>query len=297
MSETETIDPRYRGLDIWDDAEILDAFVDGQARAIEAARTALPEIAAAARAIAARIQPHGRLVYTGAGSSGRQAALDGMELGSTFGWPAERIAFVLAEGLALGPGVKSTGEDDGPAAASAMRALRLNAADCVVAIAASGTTPFTLVAAETAKAAGALVVAIANNPGAPLFQHADHSILLDSGPEVISGSTRMAAGTAQKAALGLLSSLTMTRLGHVMDGLMVSMRIDCAKLETRAARIVAALANCSPEKGAAALLAAGGRIKPAVLIARGVTEKQADRFLTRAGDNLRIALELLDGSD
>src|SRR6185369_10631022 len=159
MNETETIDPRYRGLDLWSDADILGAFVDGQARAIEAVRSALPEIATAAHAIAARIEPSGRLVYAGAGSSGRQAALDGMELGSTFGWPAERIAFVLAEGLALDPGVKSTGEDDGPAAASAMRALHLNAADCAVAIAASGTTPFTLAAAETAKTAGALVIA------------------------------------------------------------------------------------------------------------------------------------------
>ena len=165
MAGTETFDPRYRGLDTWNDAEILEAFLDGQARAIAAVRPALPAIAAAARAIAERIEPNGRIVYAGAGSSGRQAALDGMELGATFSWPAERIAFVLAEGIALDPGAKGSDEDDTANARAAIVDLKLGAADCVIAVAASGTTPFTLVAAETAKAAGALVVAIANNPG------------------------------------------------------------------------------------------------------------------------------------
>ena len=139
--------------------------------------------------------------------------------------------------------------------------------------------------------AGALVVAIANNLGAPLLRHADHAILLDTGPEVLAGSTRMNAGTAQKAALGLLSSLTMTRLGHVHDGLMVSMRADCAKLEGRAARIVMRIAGCSERDARAALAAAAGRIKPAVLIARGATPNDAARRLERVGGNLRRALE------
>src|SRR6185369_3683407 len=125
MNETETIDPRYRGLDLWSDADILGAFVDGQARAIEAVRSALPEIATAAHAMAARIEPGGRLVYAGAGTSGRQAALDGMELGATFSWPVNRLAFVLAEGLSLNPGVKSTDEDDTGAAIAAIRELSL----------------------------------------------------------------------------------------------------------------------------------------------------------------------------
>jgi len=293
MSGTEEFDPRYRGLDTWSDEEILAAFLDGQARAITALSPALPAIAAAARAIAARIGPQGRIVYTGAGSSGRQAALDGMELGATFGWPAERIAFVLAEGILLDPGAKGTDEDDSANAIASIQGLRLGASDCVIAVAASGTTPFTLAAAETAKAAGALIVAIANNAGAPLLRHADHAILLDTGPEVIAGSTRMNAGTAQKAALGLLSSLTMTRLGHIYDGLMVSMRADCTKLEARAARIVAEIAGCSPEDAAKALAAAGNRIKPAVLLASGATPAEAEALLSRAGGNLRVALALI----
>jgi N-acetylmuramic acid 6-phosphate etherase len=297
MTTTEAIDPRYRGLDTWDDRKILDAFLEGQTRAIAAVRLALPSIAAAAEAIAARIQPNGRLIYAGAGTSGRQAALDGMELGATFSWPVDRLVFVLAEGVALNPGVKSTDEDDTEAAIAAIRNLALGPSDCLIAVAASGTTPFTLTAAKAAKADGALVIAIASNPNAPLFDHADHTILLETGAEVISGSTRMNAGTAQKAALGMLSSLLMTRLGHVHDGLMVSMRVDCSKLERRAARIVAALADCTPERAAQALAVSDNRIKPAVLIARGVEAAKADRLLSQSRGNLRVALGLLDKRD
>ena len=297
MAGTETFDPRYRGLDTWNDSEILDALFDGQARAIAAVKPALPAIAAAAQAIAQRIGPNGRIVYAGAGSAGRQAALDGMELGATFSWPADRIAFVLAEGATLDPGAKGTDEDDTAHARTAIAQLALGQSDCVIAVAASGTTPFTLVAAELAKAAGALVVAIANNAGAPLLHHADHAILLDTGPEVIAGSTRMNAGTAQKATLGILSSLVMTRLGHVHDGLMVSMRADCTKLETRAARIVAEIAGVSRDAAAAALEASGRRIKPAVLIAIGKAPKEADAMLAKTGGNLRVALALISASD
>ena len=171
-------------------------------------RPALPAIAAAAGAIAGRIEPNGRLIYAGAGSSGRQAALDGMELGSTFGWPVERLAFVLAEGVVLNPAVRMSDEDDAPLARAAVNNLELGTSDCMIAIAASGTTPFTLAAAETARAAGALVIAHRQQSRMHRSsQLADQRILLETGAEVISGSTRMNAGTAQKAALGLLSSL------------------------------------------------------------------------------------------
>lgn len=296
MAETETISRRYRGLDSWSDQEILDAFWEGQARAVAAVRPALPEIAAAARAIAARIEPDGRLVYAGAGSSGRQAALDGMELGATFGWPDERVVLLLAEGAVLEPGVAGRYEDNDADARRRVADLALRPADVVIAVAASGTTPFTRAAAEAAREAGALVVAIANNPDAPLLKHADHKILLQTGAEIISGSTRMNAGTAHKAVLGLLSSLTMTRLGHVYDGLMVSMRAENAKLRQRAAEIVAEIAGCSHEAAAGALDASRGRIKPAALIAHGAEPAAAEKLLQDAGGNLRVALSLLAGS-
>ena len=298
MSTTERVSPRYRGLDSWSDTDILEAFWEGQARAIAAVRPALPAIAAAAHAIAARIEPDGRLVYAGAGSSGRQAALDGMELGATFGWPDERVLLLLAEGPLLEPGVARGGaEDDEDSGRTKVAEMRLASSDVVIAVAASGTTRFTRAAAERGRRAGALVVAIANNPDAPLFEHADHAILLDSGVEVISGSTRMNAGTAHKAVLGLLSSLVMTRLGHVHDGLMVSMRSDNAKLRERALDIVGEIAGGSREHAAAALDSCGGRIKAAALVMCGATPAEAERLLDETGGNLRIALSRLTCSD
>jgi N-acetylmuramic acid 6-phosphate etherase len=291
MSGTEAISATYRGLDAWSDEKVLQAFWEGQERAIAAVRPALPSIAAAARAIAQRIEPNGRLVYAGAGTSGRQAALDGMELGSTFGWPDARVVFLLAEGLTLRPGAAGEHEDDSGAAERAVRELALTPRDVLIAVAASGTTPFTLTAAAAARRAGALVIALANNAAAPLLAEADHPILLETGPEVISGSTRMNAGTAQKAALGLLSSLAMTRLGHVHDGLMVSMRAENAKLKQRAAEIVAAIAGCTPEAAGRALETCDGRIKDAVLVAGGVSSAAAERLLAESGGNLRLALE------
>jgi N-acetylmuramic acid 6-phosphate etherase len=298
MSTTERVSPRYRGLDAWPDQDVLEAFWEGQARAVAAVRPALPAIAAAAGAIASRIEPDGRLVYAGAGSSGRQAALDGMELGATFGWPDERVLLLLAEGPVLEPGVARGGaEDDDESARAKLAELKLGASDVMIAVAASGTTRFTRAAAEEARRAGALVVAIANNVNAPLFEHADHAILLDSGVEIISGSTRMNAGTAHKAVLGLLSSLVMTRLGHVHDGLMVSMRADNAKLRERALDIVSEITGCSREKAADALDAGGGRIKAAALIASGAAPAEAERLLGDTQGNLRIALDRLTCSD
>lgn len=297
MIKTETMSPRYRGLDTWSDADILEAFWEGQARAIAAVRPALPAIAAAAQAIAERIEPDGRIVYVGAGSSGRQAALDGMELGATFGWPDERVVLMMAEGPVMTPGSAGRYEDNAEDGRKRIRALKLGACDVVITVAASGTTPFTRAVAGAAHEAGALVVAIANNPDAPLFRHADHAILLETGAEIISGSTRMNAGTAHKAALGLLSSLTMTRLGHVHDGLMVSMRAENSKLRQRAAGIVSGITGCSPDAAAAALQACGGRIKPAALVVQGVDPADADRILNGAGGNLRVALGRLSRSE
>ena len=296
MAETETMSSRYRGLDSWSDADILEAFWEGQARAIAAVRPALPALAGAANAMAERLRIGGRLIYAGAGSSGRQAALDGMELGSTFGWPDDRVILLMAEGPVMEPRNAGTAEDDAEAARRQIGELLPRPTDVLIAVAASGRTAFTCAAAEAAHDAGALVVAIANNPDAPLFGPADHQILLETGAELISGSTRMNAGTAHKAALGLLSSLTMTRLGHVYDGLMVSMRPQNNKLQQRATGIVSAITGCPPEAAAEALDSCGGQIKEAALITRGVPQAEASRLLAEAGGDLRLALDRADGS-
>ncbi|MBN9010231.1 MAG: N-acetylmuramic acid 6-phosphate etherase, partial [Rhizobiales bacterium] len=154
--------------------------------------------------------------------------------------------------------------------------------------------PFTLAATAAAREAGALTVGLANNATAPLLARVDVPVLIGTGPEVISGSTRMGAGTAQKAALGILSTMIMTRLGRIHDGLMVDLRIDNDKLRRRATGIVMHIAGCDEAAAVAALAAAGDHVKSAVLVARGATPEQARRLLTAAADNLRSALALLE---
>ena len=293
MSTTETISQRYRGLDAWDDAAILSAFAEGQQRAVAAVDRAGPALAAAARAIVARLSADGRLIYVGAGTSGLLAALDGMELAGTFDWPEERTVFVLAGGNELKPGMTGGSEDDAAAARAAIARLKLRPADVVIAVAASGTTPFTLAAVEAARAAGALTVGLANNQQAPLLALADQPVLLESGVEVIRGSTRMGAGTAQKAALGLLSSLVMIRLGRVHDGHMVSLRVDNAKLHERAVTMLADIAHVDEREAATALDACGGHIKQAALVAKGLAPEEAARILAETHGNLRAAMARL----
>ncbi len=292
MSTTETIDPRNVGLDTWSDERILDAMIDGQRRAVAAVERARPALAAAAAAVAARVAKAGRIVYAGAGSSGVIAALDGIELLGTFGWPEDRVAFVLASGDRLAP-ITGGEEDDEAAARAAIAALGLTPNDAVIAVAASGTTPFTLAAVDAAVASGSLTVGIANNAGTPLLEAVDVPVLLESGPEVIVGSTRMGAGTAQKAAFNLISTLVMIHLGHIYDGLMVSLRADNKKLRARAIRTLRSITGCSDEEAAEALLKCGGNVKPAALVLRGIAPAEAERLLGEAGGNLRTALTRL----
>jgi N-acetylmuramic acid 6-phosphate etherase len=293
MSTTETISQHYRGLDAWDDAAILAAFAEGQQRAVAAVERACGAIASAARATVARLGEDGRLIYVGAGTSGLLAALDGMELAGTFDWPEERTVFVLASGTELKPGMTGGSEDDADAARVEIARLKLHPSDVVIAVAASGSTPFTLAAVEAARAAGALTVGLANNADAPLLKAVDQPVLLESGVEVIRGSTRMGAGTAQKAALGLLSSLIMIRLGRIHDGHMVSLRVDNAKLHKRAVTMLADIARVDEHAAAMALDACGGRIKQAALVARGLAPQEAARVLTETQGNLRAAMARL----
>jgi len=294
MSGTETIDARNAGLDMWPDEAILDALVDGQRRAVAAVEAARDAIAAAAAAIANRLGGAGRIVYAGAGSSGTLAALDGIELLGTYGWPEERVAFVLASGDRLAP-LTGGEEDDEDAARDAIARLRLTPSDAVIAVAASGTTPYTLAAIDAARQSGALIVGIASNAGTPLLAAADVPVLLDSGHEVIVGSTRMGAGTAQKAALNLISTLVMIRLGHVYDGLMVNLRADNRKLRARAIRTLRHITGCSEDEAAAALAATGGALKPAALVLRGVPLAEAADVLDASGGNLREAFARIAG--
>ncbi len=244
---TEGIDPRYADLDLWTADDAVQAMLEGHMAAAAAVQMQTAAIARAASEAAARLgDSAGRLIYVGAGTSGRIAVQDGVELGPTFGWPEARLAWLLAGGkAALATSVEGA-EDDAAAGEAAMRALMPGPADVIIAVAASGRTPFTLAAIEAARSSRALTVGIANNPQTPLLAASAHPILLETGAEAIAGSTRMKAGTAQKIALNLLSTATMLRLGKVYRGLMVDMRVSNSKLRRRAVAMVGEIAGVDP---------------------------------------------------
>lgn len=298
LPQTEAASERYRDLDAWDSETALAALWEGQMAAIAALRPALPALAGAAEAAAARLRDAtGRIIYTGAGTSGRLAALDAAELPPTFDWPPERTHLLIAGGTASLLRAAEGAEDDAAAARSGLAEAGAGTADVLIALAASGTTPFAIAAVQAARAAGTLTIAIANSPGAPLLAAAEHPVLLDTGAEAIAGSTRMKAGTAQKAALTLLSTQIMVRLGRIHAGRMVEMRPTNAKLRARGERMVAELAGCAADDAARALAEAGGRIKVAtVMQARGLSAHRAEALLSRHAGILRAALADLDES-
>jgi N-acetylmuramic acid 6-phosphate etherase len=294
MSFTESVSGLSRGLDRWEDSQILSVLAEGQARAVAAVKQALPALAQAAGAVAVGLAQGGRLVYAGAGSSINIAVQDGAELPSTFGIERSRIAFVIAGGTASLLDIDAEAEDDTEAAIADIAALALTPQDTVIAVSASGATPFTLTAARAAKAAKATIIAIANNQTAPLLAMADHPVLLDTGPEVIVGSTRMGAGTAQKCALGLLSTLAHIKIGCVYDGWMIRLQADNAKLRKRAQRMVADIAKVSEITAEQALTQTDGHVAPAALICAGAEDiAAAEALLAKTQGNLRLALEHL----
>ena len=287
--KTESELPESSGIDTWNDADILGAFVAGQERAIAAVKAAIPQISKAANAVAACLAGDGRLFYAGAGTSIRIGVQDGSELPATFGMAEDKIVYLIAGSRAAMFETLADAEDDaeeGHRAASVCKA-----GDAVIVIAASGSTPYTIAVAKRARELGASVIAVVNNPTSALAAAADIEVFLDSGPEVIMGSTRMGAGTAQKAALNLLSTLTHIKLGAVHDGMMVNVRADNLKLKARARGIVSRIAKANEKDAAAALEISKGEVKPAVLICVGAKSLDAaQKLLVETKGNLRLAL-------
>jgi N-acetylmuramic acid 6-phosphate etherase len=291
--ETERASPRYSGIDLWDSSEILDAMIEAQFAAVAATRAARPALERAARAMATRIRYRGRLVYAGAGTSGRLAVQDGAELMPTFSWPEERLLLLMAGGNeALLRSVEGA-EDEVSRAQHLVRQHVIDNKDALIAVAASGTTPFTLACLREAKRRGALTIGIANNAGTPLLEEADHPIWLDTGAEPIAGSTRLKAGTAQKIALNLLSTLLMILLGRVYQGLMIDMQAVNEKLVRRSEDMLVRLTGCSRTDARNALQRAHGSVKLAVMLLRGCEPEEGVRLIERAGGQLRAALALI----
>jgi N-acetylmuramic acid 6-phosphate etherase len=287
---TETVDPRFADVERWPTIAAVEAMLEGQLAAIATLKGQTGQIATAAEAAATRLRNGGRIVYVGAGTSGRLAVQDGVELVPTYNWPTDRLVFLLAGGTEAMTRSVEGAEDDVDAARAEIRTAAIGPHDVVVAVAASGRTPYAVAALETARAQGALTIAIANNPDTPLLTQADHAIVADTGSEIVAGSTRMKAGTAQKAALNMLSTAIMLRCGLVHRGLMVNMRASNEKLRQRARQMVATLAETDEERAAAALADAGNDLRQAVLIARGLSPQEAADRLGSAGGDLGKAL-------
>lgn len=281
------------GLQALPAAEVLSRLLGAQTDAVAALRPALADIAAAAELARTTLSGAGRLAYVGAGSAGLMALADGLELEGTFGLPPARTPILFAGGTAALLHMTGEVEDDPALAQADLAALAPTAADAAICVSASGATPYTLAVARGVKASGGRVIGIANVLGAPLLALADVAVLIDSGPEMVAGSTRLGAATAQKIALNMISTLVGIGLGHVHEGYMVNLLPENGKLRDRAARIVAALAGCDDALARRSLATTKGAVKPAILIAAGASADAARSLLADSGGHLGPALARL----
>ncbi|CAM3072029.1 N-acetylmuramic acid 6-phosphate etherase [Paracoccus nototheniae] len=287
---TEARHPDALGLHRLAAPDAAGLLLTAQQGALEALRSALPAIEQVAQAGVAALQGGGRMGYAGAGSSGLMALADCLEMAGTFGLPPDRTPMLFAGGADALLHMRGAVEDDPALARADVTRAGLGPGDLLLVLSASGTTPYALEAMRAAQAQGTRVAGFANVAGSPLLALADITVLIDTGAEMIAGSTRMGAGTAQKVALNMVSVLVGIGLGHVHDGHMVNLVADNAKLRGRAARIVADIAGTGLDAADAALEQAGGAVKPAILIARGATPEGALAALQASDGHLGPAL-------
>jgi N-acetylmuramic acid 6-phosphate etherase len=293
-TRTEMTHASAKGFDTRSPEDALAILADAQAEAARAAREAVPDIARAARLAADCIASGGRLIYVAAGSSGLMALADALELPGTYGLARDRIKVLLAGGIAGLTNMEGAPEDDADAARAEIAEAGVGPGDCVIALTASGYTPYPMAAVDAARAAGAKTIGLSNNQGAPLFDKVDVAICLPTPPEVIAGSTRMGAGTAQKIALNMLSTMMAVHLGHVHDGYMVNLIADNAKLRDRARRIVMSVSAVPEDRAVVALEQASGGVKAAILLAAGAGSiGAAQDLLTKNDGHLRPSLRTL----
>ncbi|MGO1383288.1 MAG: N-acetylmuramic acid 6-phosphate etherase [Arachnia sp.] len=289
---TETVDPRYRELDLMTTAQMVAAMNDAEAEVPRAVKRAMREIVSAVDAISSGLARGGRLIYVGAGTAGRLGVLDASECPPTFSTPAEMVHGIIAGGhTALTTAVEGA-EDDLEAGFSEIMALNVTEIDTVVGISASGRTPFVMGAITAATSCGATTAGLSCNAGAPLSALVSHPIEVVVGPEVLTGSTRLKAGSAQKQVLNMLSTLPMVRIGKTYGNLMVDVAATNLKLEVRALNLVVNITGATPERAAEALSASGGDVKTAVVcVKRDLDPGQASALLASHAGNLRAVIE------
>ncbi|MEV8468439.1 N-acetylmuramic acid 6-phosphate etherase [Fluviibacterium sp. DFM31] len=268
--------------------EALSAMLASQQAAVAAVAHAKPAIDAGAAHLAKALSAGHRVFWAAAGSSGLMALADACELPGTFGVAQDQIRICMAGGVPADGAMPGNTEDSTAEATTAVATMQPG--DLAIVVSASGTTPFAIAFAEAALARGQTVVAIANVPGSPLLTMADVAIALPTGPEIIEGSTRLGAGTAQKVALNMMSTQAGVLMGHVHDGLMVNLIPDNIKLRKRAATIVSRITGVAPEAAQDALKACDWNTKCAVLVASGHDPDTARRMLAEAGGRLHACL-------
>ncbi len=289
--KTEAPSHLHTALDEYDAPHLVDTLIADQLHAIEAVRAAGADIARAVEAARPRIEAGGRLVYVGAGTSGRLALLDSVELYPTFSWPKERAIALLAGGRVAVTEAVEGAEDQRDQGGLDIKAAKVGVNDVVLVLAASGTTPYALGALEAARAAGALTIGIANNPGSPLAAAAEIGITLDTGSELISGSTRLKAGTAQKIALNAFSSALMVKLNKVYGNLMVDLKATNAKLTQRTVRLTMLATGATEATAQAVLAQCDHHVKVAIVaIKKSVGVAEARARLDAVKGSVRAAL-------
>lgn len=298
-NQTEKIDASLIDLDLLSTDKLLNVLLDSQQNAVLAVRNATQELEVAVSKSTSRlIHGSGRLILAGAGASGRLAVQDGAELWPTFGWPHERLKLCMAGGFDALLSSMEGAEDDEVAALSEVTDSDINQHDVVIAIAASGRSPWTCSFLEHSRNRGALTIGIANNTDTPLLEIAECPIWLDSGPEVLAGSTRMAAGTAQKIALNAFSTALMIRLNRTYGNLMVDMAAVNEKLNIRRIKLLqGVLPELDDEQALHSLAEASGWVKLAALVAMGDSADAGKSRLHENEGSLRRALQSLRSTE
>jgi len=292
MLNTEAPSTQHTELDLYATTDLVTALVADQLHAVNAVQACAAAIAQAVDAAVPRMRAGGRLIYSGAGTSGRLGVLDSVELYPTFSWPRERAVGLIAGGAKAMFVAIEGAEDDAAQGAQDIQAVNVGPNDVVLLLAASGGTPYVLGALQAARAVGALTVGFANNPDAPVTQQAEIGITLDTGNEVVSGSTRLKAGTSQKIALNTFSTALMVRLNKVYGNLMVDLKATNAKLVRRSIALTMRAAGCDEATAMRVLEACDHHVKVAVVaIKRGTDVAAARTRLTAVGDSVRRALD------
>ncbi len=291
LTATESRNPRTATLDAMSVTEFLEVMNAEDRRVADAVAGQIPQIARAVELAVAALRRGGRLIYTGAGTSGRLGVLDAAECPPTFGTDPEQVIGLLAGGQGAMFQAVEGAEDSVELGVADLVAIGLTADDVVVGIAASGRTPYVIGGLDHARSVGAATVAIACNPGSEVGRHADVSIEVDNGPEVLTGSTRLKAGTSQKLILNMISTGTMVRLGKVYGNLMVDVRPTNEKLVARAIGIVQAATGCDAERAEQALAEADNHAKTAIVaILCGIDAEAARARLAEADGFVRAAV-------